>query len=71
VESKHLSNGKKKGENNRKNGNKYLSWAFVEAANFAIRYHDLIKRYYQRKRARSNRRISIFPVKQPSLRDEN
>ena len=32
------SNGKKKGEGNTRNGNKYLSWAFVEAANFALRY---------------------------------
>lgn len=38
VESKRLSNGKKKGENNKKNGNKYLAWAYVEAANFAARY---------------------------------
>ena len=28
------SNGKKKGEGNAKNGNKYLAWAFVEAADF-------------------------------------
>lgn len=38
VESKRISNEKKKGQNNRKNGNSYLGWAFVEAANFAIRY---------------------------------
>ncbi len=35
VASKRLSNNKSKGENNRKNGNKYLSWAFVEIANCA------------------------------------
>jgi transposase len=35
------------------------SWAFVEAANFAIRYHDRIKRYYQRKRARTNGIVAI------------
>ncbi|MFN8986358.1 MAG: hypothetical protein ACK5VR_08625, partial [Burkholderiales bacterium] len=29
VDSARMSNGKKKGEGNRKNGNKYLSWAFV------------------------------------------
>jgi len=40
---------KKKGENNRKNGNQYLSWAFIEAANYAIRYYDPVKKYYQRK----------------------
>jgi transposase len=37
VESQRLSNGKVKGKGNTKNGNKYLGWAFVEAANFAIR----------------------------------
>jgi transposase len=38
VGSEHLSNGKKKGAGNTKNGNRYLGWAFVEAANFAVRY---------------------------------
>ena len=37
VGSVYLSNGKKKGEGNSKNGNRYLAWAFVEAANFAVR----------------------------------
>jgi transposase len=32
VDSRRESDEKKQGENNRKNGNKYLSWAFVEAA---------------------------------------
>lgn len=49
VGSTHLSNGKKKGKGNTKNGNKYLGWAFIEAANFAIRYDETIQRYYQRK----------------------
>ena len=40
VDSRCLSNGKKKGQNNRKCGNKYLAWAFVEAANFAKRYDE-------------------------------
>jgi len=31
VGSEKLSNGKKKGRGNTKNGNKYLSWAFVES----------------------------------------
>ena len=33
VSSKKMSNGKKKGEGNKKNGNKYLAWVYVEAAN--------------------------------------
>ena len=50
-----LSNGKKKGQGNTKNGNKYLAWAFVEAANFAIRFNEQAKRFYQRKAAKGNR----------------
>ncbi len=62
VDSKRISNGKKKGTGNRKNGNKYLAWAFVEAANFAVRYNPRIKRYYQRKRARTNGIVAIKTV---------
>ncbi len=39
VGSEQLSNGKKKGEGNAKSGNRYLAWAFVEAAHFAVRYN--------------------------------
>ncbi|MCP3882844.1 MAG: IS110 family transposase, partial [Sulfitobacter sp.] len=46
VGSEHLSNGKHKGRGNTKNGNKYLAWAYIEAANFAVRYNPQIKRYY-------------------------
>ena len=49
VRSVRLSNNKKKGEGNRRNGNRYLAWAFMEAANFAIRYEPIIQRFYQRK----------------------
>jgi transposase len=49
VDSRRESNGKKKGENNRKNGNRYLAWAFIEAANFAIRRSDKAKRFYLKK----------------------
>ncbi|MFQ3247695.1 MAG: transposase [Arenicella sp.] len=54
VSGARYSNGKRKGKTNSKNGNKYLAWAFVEAANFAIRYNDTVKRYYQRKLAKTN-----------------
>ena len=54
VSSKRLSNGKKKGENNKKNGNKYLAWAFVEAAHFARRYIPKAQRFYQQKMAKAN-----------------
>jgi transposase len=59
VKSERLSNGKKKGENNRKNGNKYLSWAYVEAANFAIRFCPKAQRFYQRKKAKTNGVVAI------------
>ncbi len=58
VESKKTSNGKKKGENNRKNGNKYLAWAYVEAANFAQRYCKPAQRFFQRKMAKRNRAVA-------------
>ena len=54
VDSQRMSNGKKKGEGNVKNGNRYLAWAFVEAANFARRYCPQAKRFYERKKARTN-----------------
>ena len=57
-----LETGKKKGKGNTKNGNKHLSWAFVEAANFAIRFNDQAKRFYQRKMAKRNRVVAIKAV---------
>ena len=54
VKSERRSNDKKKGVGNRKNGNKYLSWAYAEAAHYAVRYEPRAKRYHARKRARSH-----------------
>jgi transposase len=59
VDSQHTSNGKKKGEGNTKNGNKYLAWAFVEAANFALRFCPEAKRFYERKKAKTNTVVAI------------
>jgi hypothetical protein len=53
VKAERTSNGKKKGVGNTKNGNQYLAWAFIEAANFAIRHYDLARRYYQRKTSKT------------------
>jgi transposase len=53
VDSERISNGKKKGEGNVKNGNQYLAWAFVEAAHFAMRFCAEAKRFYERKKART------------------
>jgi transposase len=58
VDSQHMSNGKKKGEGNTKNGNKYLAWAFVEAANFALRFNAEAKRFYERKKAKTNTAVA-------------
>ena len=54
VSSIRLSNGKKKGEGNTKNGNAYLVWAFVEAANFARRYSEDAKSFFDKKKAKTN-----------------
>ena len=54
VDSVRLSNGKKKGEGNVRNGNKYLAWAYIEAANMARRWCPEARRFYDRKRARTN-----------------
>ena len=62
VGSQKISNGKKKGKGNTKNGNKYLAWAFVEAANFAIRFNSKIKSFYQRKKAKTKGVVAIKAV---------
>ena len=62
VGSKHLSNNKVKGKGNRKNGNPYLAWAYIEAAHFAIRYHVSVRRFYERKQARTHRVVALKAV---------
>jgi len=54
VDSRRLSNGKKKGENNSKCGNKYLAWAFVEAAQLARRHDLACRKFHDRKSAQVN-----------------
>jgi transposase len=53
VDAKRMSNNRKKGDNNQKCGNKYLAWAFVEAANFAKRNDGRCQRWFDRKAGRS------------------
>src|SRR5215470_5074263 len=53
VDSTKLSNGKRKGTGNVKNGNPYLAWAYMEAAQFALRFQLEAQRFYQRKLAKS------------------
>jgi len=54
VPSKWTSNEKTKGQGNQKNGNKYLAWAFSEAAEFARRYDPQARAYYTRKMRKTN-----------------
>jgi transposase len=62
VKGARYSNGKVKNTTNSKNGNRYLAWAFTEAAHFAIRYNATIKKYYQRKLAKTNNIVAIKAV---------
>lgn len=57
VDSKRMTNGKRKGSGNTRCGNKYLAWAYIEAATFAVRYNPIIQRYHQRKTAKARKRI--------------
>jgi transposase len=52
VKSEKISNGKHKGQGNKKNGNKYLAWAFMEAGHYSAIWNPRIKRYYQHKKTR-------------------
>jgi transposase len=58
VEARRTSNQKKKGVNNSKCGNKYLAWAFVEAANFARRSDEQCRRWFDRKAAKTSNVIA-------------
>jgi len=53
VKSTKISNGKRKGQGNVKNGHPYLEWASMEAAQFAVRFSPTVQRFYQRKQAKS------------------
>jgi transposase len=59
VDSKRLSNGKKKGSGNAKCGNGYLCWAFIEAANYAVRYSEEVRRWCDRKASKRLRVVAI------------
>lgn len=54
VDATRTSNDKKKSENNAKNGNRYLAWAYFEAAHFAIQFMPAAKRFYEKKAAQRN-----------------
>jgi transposase len=54
VSSKWLSNDKVKGKGNKRSGNKYLAWAYSEAAEAARRRYTQAKTYYNRKMQKTN-----------------
>lgn len=58
VPSSWTSNGKKKGKGNDKNGNKYLAWAFSEAAEMSRRFDEHARRFFNRKAAQTNRMVA-------------
>jgi transposase len=58
VPSQWTSNGKRKGSGNRKNGNKYLSWAYAEASEFARRLYPEPRAYYHRKMQKTNAAVA-------------
>lgn len=62
VKSERRSNAKKKGQNNRKNGNRYLGWAYAEAAVHAIRSYARIAAWYERKKRRRNVPVAMKAV---------
>ena len=62
VPSQHLSNGKVKGKGNVRNGNAYLSWAFMEAAHFAIRFEPRAKSFYERKKAKTHAMVALRAI---------
>lgn len=78
VESRRISNEKTKGHGNAKNRNKYLRWAYGEAAIHALR-HSRIKKYHDRLIKKKGRikakaiiasklaRISFMLMKNPEL----
>jgi transposase len=58
VPSHWTSNGKTKGKGNTKNGNRYLSWAFSEAADHARQTHESSRNFYNRKLNESNASVA-------------
>jgi transposase len=62
VKRQRLSTGTVQGQGNTKDGNKYLGWAFVEAAHCAMRFDPGINRFYQRKQVKRHQLVALKPV---------
>lgn len=61
VDAQRFSNGRK-ADNNAKNGNPFLAWAFIEAAHFAVRFYPEAKRCHDRKAAKVNAVVAIKSI---------
>ena len=59
VRSQRLSNERRKGQGLRKNGNAYLSWAYHEAAHFAVRFQPSARKWHERKRSKTCALVAI------------
>jgi len=54
-----ISKGKRTGSGNVKNGKPYWAWAYMEAAQFALRFPPAALRFYQRKWAQSRHNVVL------------
>ena len=63
-----ISNNKRKGKGNSKNGNKYLSWAFAEAAEFCRRHSNSAKAFFNRKAAKTKTSVAYAALSQKLTR---
>ena len=59
VKAARYSNQQIKGHGLRKNGNPYLSWAYHEAAHFAVRFQPDARRWYEKKRSKTCALLAI------------
>lgn len=53
VSSKRISNEKQKGSGNKKNGNRYLAWAYIEAAHYMKRYYKEAQTWFDKKASKN------------------
>lgn len=59
VRAERSSNQRVKGQGLRQNGNPYLSWAYHEAAHFAVRFQPQARRWHEKKRSKSCPLVAI------------
>jgi len=59
VKAQHTTNNRKKADGNAKSGNRYLAWAYIEAAVFAVRHSPELRAWYQRKASRTKRVVAL------------